>query len=427
MFSEYKQYLTLLRDSLIQNGVGVDASDIDIENAIGMGDSIDSLLYFYRVISTTSSGYALRDYPIDLSSCYLSAYREVCYREFLKFLEGYKKISTSFLLDNASLGGLEEPDEEEFSLFEEPTIGGIQEYDTPIEETKNFFDAGYEYQGHGVYIEDIQELAICTCQEHGTFIEDIEEFDTPEEGTSATDGLGTQEVGYSSNGVYIEDIQESDIGYSPNGVYIEDIEEVVSTEELGTEEHGVYIDDVIILDDSPEEGIEYEDDDVFYDATSGDTEDEDDGIEYSEDSDGIEYSEDGGIEYSEEDDGIEYAEDSDDGVKYSEDEGIEYSEDSDDEIEYEEDDGIEYSEEDDGIEYPEEEDDGTGYSEDDDDGISYEIPSEGTSPQDSVEDPELQQTVENVHDLSDTLQDITTSLWYGGKKVLLKGIKRLKE
>ena len=97
MYSDYQQYITGIRDSLIQNGIGFPdwaLGDLDnYYNLFRMSLSLEDILTFYRVLSVSGSSDGLNDFYLPIGETYKDKMRNICYNEFItSVLPDYKNL-----------------------------------------------------------------------------------------------------------------------------------------------------------------------------------------------------------------------------------------------------------------------------------------------------------------------------------------------
>lgn len=362
MLDDYSKYLTNIRNSLIQCGVGLNIKPIETyEDTIEAIDMLNCVLWYYSVLGISGSDNSLKGFFLPIACSYKEKLRSDCYKEFIGFISDYKKISKyGLLFKNMSYSESVSDDTGYSGVYTAESCSsadGIWSEDTLCMVNDEQVQEGYdEYVPFGVYVEDCDEIkpsvlhngegADCEYQEHGVFVEDCYEINSPE-----SLNVEKGEYDYQEHGIYIEDFvslseedspEDNDSGVVDecvdHGIYVEDcvslFEEKDSTDTGGDSdieyvEHGIIVEYVVEIgdnDDDDEEGGS--EDDEYENYESGYDED---GIQYDEN--GFEISDDEGFEVEEAED--EYVED-DDGAQYdengfiiSDDEGIESTGDED--------------------------------------------------------------------------------------------------
>lgn len=279
MLKDYREYIISIRNNLIQNNVDLQEVDLESYSDIFKYSLILSqVCEFYQILLLMNSEYAIKSKYITGES-YKEKVRQSCYREFLVFLEGYKKISKGYFMLNKLKNSeeneiVETSDDEVVDLFGdsedivEEEEKGKQTFLNIIEKTSisgrdvvNYIQSDGVSEVHGIYIDEwtpaeessireIDETGI-DYVEHGIFIDELK----VNRREKSYENAGSESV-VEVHGVYIDEWKpkikdkiENKSGYQSHGIYIdewvEQIKEVPSGEEPlpdGYQEHGLYID-----------------------------------------------------------------------------------------------------------------------------------------------------------------------------------------
>lgn len=278
MLKDYREYIISIRNNLIQNNV--DLQEVDLESYSDIFKYslvLSQVCEFYQTLLLMNSEYAIKSKYITGES-YKEKVRQSCYREFLVFLEGYKRISKGYFILNKLKNSesdevVETSDDELVDLFGdsedvvEPEEKGKQTFLNIIEKTStknrnvvNYIQSDGVSEVHGIYIDEwtpTEESSVREIDEtdidyveHGIFIDDLK-VDRKEKSYENAGSESVAEV----HGIYIDEWTpkenkiENKSGYQSHGIYIdewvEQIKEVPSGEEplpYGYQEHGLYID-----------------------------------------------------------------------------------------------------------------------------------------------------------------------------------------
>lgn len=96
MYKDYQNYITRIRDNLIQCGVSLPYSitgDLSKpEELFNVCSLIDDILYYYRIMSIGGSEHALQGFFLPLNGYYKDKMRELAYQDFSELLEDYEKL-----------------------------------------------------------------------------------------------------------------------------------------------------------------------------------------------------------------------------------------------------------------------------------------------------------------------------------------------
>lgn len=213
MLSEYSRYIQTLRNGLIQNGIefseGVDMDLTDYANLFNLGNKIDDILLYFRLLAVGGDEDALKGFPIDLGETNRDRLNALFREEF----------ANSVLPDYKSLAGI--------GTLSRDALSG-----NGVKEVK-----------HGIFLDEEQSKVF-----HGVM---LDESSTVEE--------------VSSHGILLDGGQDTVEGVRSHGVMLdEEIENTSNGVFLDTErvEHGVLLDalfDGTFLDS--EEESEWGDDD----------------------------------------------------------------------------------------------------------------------------------------------------------------------
>lgn len=271
MFKDYKEYIENIRNNLIQNDIQVPEYELNSYSDVFKYSLIlEQVCWFYQLLLLMNSEYAIQSEYLQ-SEGYLEKVRQLAYREFLQYLEGYKKISRSYYILNVLKSkNLEDVvSEEDLDIDEELDLFGDSEESEPevelsaktflniVESTSKAEENVVElnqldgsYVPHGIFIDEwvessstIEDVVNTENTEdtegyvpHGIFIDEFvkkEEEDDRKE--VKVDPKQDQGLGYASHGIYIdewipkenENIDEDyDSGvYVPHGLYIDEWED----------------------------------------------------------------------------------------------------------------------------------------------------------------------------------------------------------
>lgn len=279
MLKDYREYIISIRNNLIQNNVDLQEVDLESYSDIFKYSLILSqVCEFYQTLLLMNSEYAIKSKYITGES-YKEKVRQSCYREFLVFLEGYKKISKGYFILNKVKNSedneiVETSDDEIVDLFgdsedviEEEEKGKqtflniIEKTSTSDRDVVNYIQSDGVSEVHGIYIDEwtpAEESSVREIDEsgsdyteHGIFIDELK-VNRKEKSYESSGSKSMVEV----HGIYIDEWKpnikykiENKSGYQSHGIYIdewvEQIKEVpneVSPLPDGYQEHGLYID-----------------------------------------------------------------------------------------------------------------------------------------------------------------------------------------
>ena len=133
MFKDYKEYIENIRNNLIQNDIQVPEYELNSYSDVFKYSLIlEQVCWFYQLLLLMNSEYAIQSEYLQAEG-YLEKVRQLAYREFLQYLEGYKKISKSYYMLNVLKSkNLEDVvSEEDLDIDEEIDLFGDSEESEP--------------------------------------------------------------------------------------------------------------------------------------------------------------------------------------------------------------------------------------------------------------------------------------------------------
>lgn len=253
MLVDYRNYLSNLRNSVIQCGVEVPVTPLkEYEDIFEFEQYMCELLWFYSILEVSNSDSKLQDFILPLGGYFKDKMREIFYQEYLQQSQEYAIISKKKELQRRGLYipssegvvfeedeiiDLFDDDEEDFPEVELPVSTEKSSSVTPVrDETKfNFADVvgiNKDYVSSGVFLEDIDNeeepdeaedewLPSVTIERvpHGVYLEDIEGGLTEDyEGDIDGDPWGYDDSEVSDEEI-LADPEEEDWGYDEGNDY----------------------------------------------------------------------------------------------------------------------------------------------------------------------------------------------------------------
>lgn len=96
MLSDYRRYLTGIRDSFIQNGVELEVKNVeDYSDIFYLGEKLSLLSWYFSVLAIGGSPDSLHGFIFPLNSFYMGKVRDKYFEDYLLFKAGYMQISKS--------------------------------------------------------------------------------------------------------------------------------------------------------------------------------------------------------------------------------------------------------------------------------------------------------------------------------------------
>lgn len=140
MYKDYMSYIKRIRDNLIQCGVSLPYNLVgnleDPKELFKVSESINDILYYYKIMSIGGSADALQGFFLPLDGYYKNKMREIAYQEFMDVIDSYAKLlgADSSSVDiglNPSMwdDDYDEEEDEDDESYEE-------EYQSTLEEEK---------------------------------------------------------------------------------------------------------------------------------------------------------------------------------------------------------------------------------------------------------------------------------------------------
>lgn len=241
MFQEYQKYIENIRNSMIQNNIQLDVTELNTySDVFYYALKLEQVIWFYQAMGIGGSGFYLKS-PYILTECYKEKVRQIAYKDFIQFLEGYRDLYSRYKskqgLESKPVNINEDVDlDEDIDLFEEDSVDVIE--DIVREE---FIPT----------IPEVEEIE----NEYSpqTFLNFIQSYSNPE-----TDMLQlSQSEGDFVHGIYIDEwtksntedyieetLNEDSVEEIVHGIYIDEWERLeVIKEDSNNEIHGIYIDE----------------------------------------------------------------------------------------------------------------------------------------------------------------------------------------
>lgn len=267
MFKDYKEYIENIRNNLIQNDIQVPEYELNSYSDVFKYSLIlEQVCWFYQLLLLMNSEYAIQSEYLQ-SEGYLEKVRQLAYREFLQYLEGYKKISKSYYMLNVLKSkNLEDVvSEEDLDIDEEIDLFGDSEESEPEAElsAKTFLNIVESTSKAEENVVELNQLD-GSYAPHGIFIDEWVESSSTIENVVNTENTEDMEV-YVPHGIFIDEFvekeeeddrrevkvnpkQDQDLGYASHGIYIDEWipkeENIDKNYNIGDYvPHGLYIDE----------------------------------------------------------------------------------------------------------------------------------------------------------------------------------------
>lgn len=290
MFKDYKEYIENIRNNLIQNDIQVPEYELNSYSDVFKYSLIlEQVCWFYQLLLLMNSEYAVQSEYLQ-SEGYLEKVRQLAYREFLQYLEGYKKISKSYYMLNVLKSkNLEDVvSEEDLDIDEEIDLFGDSEESEPEAElsAKTFLNIVESTSKAEENVVELNQLD-GSYAPHGIFIDEWVESSSTIENVVNTENTEDMEV-YVPHGIFIDEFvekeeeddreevkvnpkQDQDLGYASHGIYIDEWipkeENIDKNYNIGDYvPHGLYIDewedkkeDTDRQEENKEEDVDWED------------------------------------------------------------------------------------------------------------------------------------------------------------------------
>ena len=267
MFKDYKEYIENIRNNLIQNDIQVPEYELNSYSDVFKYSLIlEQVCWFYQLLLLMNSEYAIQSEYLQ-SEGYLEKVRQLAYREFLQYLEGYKKISKSYYILNVlkSKNPEDVVSEKDLDIDEEIDLFGDSEESEPEAElsAKTFLNIVESTSKAEENVVELNQLD-GSYAPHGIFIDEWVESSSTIENVVNTENTEGTEV-YVSHGIFIDEFvekeeeddrrevkvnpkQDQDLGYASHGIYIDEWipKEESINENYNTGDyvpHGLYIDE----------------------------------------------------------------------------------------------------------------------------------------------------------------------------------------
>lgn len=267
MFKDYKEYIENIRNNLIQNDIQVPEYELNSYSDVFKYSLIlEQVCWFYQLLLLMNSEYAIQSEYLQ-SEGYLEKVRQLAYREFLQYLEGYKKISKSYYILNVlkSKNPEDVVSEKDLDINEEIDLFGDSEESEPEVElsAKTFLNIVESTSKAEENVVELNQLD-GSYAPHGIFIDEWVESSSTIENVVNTENTEGTEV-YVSHGIFIDEFvekeeeddrrevkvnpkQDQDLGYASHGIYIDEWipKEESINENYNTGDyvpHGLYIDE----------------------------------------------------------------------------------------------------------------------------------------------------------------------------------------
>lgn len=356
MLQDYRNYITNLRNSLIQCGVQVSINPLTTyEELFYEADRLSQIIWFYSVMGISGNELELDGFVLNLNEYYREKMRMRFYSEFNDYYESYKGISKLAMYAREGIveesegdrveveeSGIIEEDEEEYDLFLDEMQVSDDDEDEGDEVGGTLLDEEDIYENFDKLVEKDYipvQISVNSDTVSGTLLDSVEY-------TAEVVSGGVLEGDVS--GTLLDEVLEGEVSEGDvSGTILDEVDEGVFEEVSDEDISGTILDDIETSDDEESyDDINYSDDEgeePYDDIHYSDDEEEGEWVDEDEPYDDIHYAEDDEEEWVDEDepyDDINYSDDDEepyDDINYSDDEeepydDIHYSDDEDEEL-----------------------------------------------------------------------------------------------